>query len=222
MPAWLSYRPEDFLLFSERAYWRLFELSNQAVWPLQIATLLLATAILVAILRPTPWSDRAIAALMAVAWIWVGLRFLGLYYGDINWMATYAIPLFVAEGLLLAWFGFVRNRTRFAVHCQVPCLLGLTLFACALALHPVFAVAAGRSLSSAEVIGIAPDPTAIATLGLLCLVRQGRLAWLLLFVPLLWCLVSTTTLLTMGAAEGWVTLTAVILALAARLWPRGA
>ncbi len=47
MSEWWTYRLEDFLLFSPRVYWRMFELHNEAVWPLQIATLLLGAAILV-------------------------------------------------------------------------------------------------------------------------------------------------------------------------------
>lgn len=220
MPAWLSYRPEDFLLFSERAYWRLFELGNLAVWPLQVPILLLGAAMLIGTLRPTPWSGRAIAAALAAAWVWVGLRFLGDSYAEINWMAPYAVPLFVAQGLLLAWFGPIRNRTPFAASSRPPDLLGLALFAYALALHPLIAPLAGRPIAAAEVIAIAPDPTAIATLGLLCLPPQHRPAWLLLVVPLFWCLVSAATLLTLGAAEGYIPLAAAVLALAARLRPR--
>ena len=36
MSEWWTYRPEDFLLFSPRVYWRMFELHNAALWPLQL------------------------------------------------------------------------------------------------------------------------------------------------------------------------------------------
>jgi len=39
MSEWWTYRPEDFLLFSPRVYWRLFELHNEALWPAQIAAI---------------------------------------------------------------------------------------------------------------------------------------------------------------------------------------
>ena len=47
MAEWWTYRPEDFLLFSPRVYWRLFELHNAAVWPVQVPALLLGAAILI-------------------------------------------------------------------------------------------------------------------------------------------------------------------------------
>ena len=39
MSEWWSYRAEDFLLFSPRVYWRMFELHNAAFWPLHLLTL---------------------------------------------------------------------------------------------------------------------------------------------------------------------------------------
>ena len=56
-----SYRLSDFLLFSPRVYWRMFELHNAALWPLPLAMLALGIAALtVAILRPQQ-SGRPIA-----------------------------------------------------------------------------------------------------------------------------------------------------------------
>ena len=78
----------------------------------------------------------------------------------------------------------------------------------------------GRPIQAAEVFGIAPDPTAIATLGLLATASPKGAAWLLVGVPAAWCLASWATLHTMGAWAGWIPLAAVGLALAARLWPR--
>ena len=53
MSEWWTYRLEDFLLFSPRVYWRMFELHNAAFWPLHLATLACGFAIvLLALWRP--------------------------------------------------------------------------------------------------------------------------------------------------------------------------
>ena len=39
MSEWWTYRPVNFLLFSPRVYWRMFELHNAALWPLQVLAL---------------------------------------------------------------------------------------------------------------------------------------------------------------------------------------
>jgi hypothetical protein len=220
MPAWLGYRPEDFLLFAPRAYWRLFELANAQVWPLQLLILLLSAAILVWTVRPRPWSDRAIAGLMALAWASAGGWFIGAWYVPINWAAAYVVPLFIAQAVLFVWLGLFRGPLPFATRRRASDLIGLALVVYALMLHPLVAPLAGRPLGAAEVIGIAPDPTAIATLGLAAVMPRGTAGWLMLVVPVLWCVVSTATLLSMGAWEGWIPLMTMTIALAARLWPR--
>ncbi len=219
MSEWWSYEPQDFLLFAPRTYWRLFQLENAEFWPLPLVTLALGAAILVLLVRPRPWSGRLIAAVMAAAWAWVGWSFVGTRYAAINWAADYAVPFFAAQALLLLWLGAVRDRLRVAATPDPAALPGLGLYAYALALHPLLAPLSGRPLAQAEIIGIAPDPTAIATLGLAAMLPRGAGAPLLLVVPVLWCLASWATLATMGAWQGWLPLAAAALALLARLRP---
>jgi hypothetical protein len=63
------------------------------------------------------------------------------------------------------------------------------------------------------VFGIAPDPTAIATLGALVL-AIGRIGWLLIALPILWCAITAATLWTMETPEALIPAAAVALALA--------
>ena len=73
----------------------------------------------------------------------------------------------------------------------------------------------GRPWRQAEVFGLAPDPTALATLGLLLLLLPSRCSrWLLWPIPLLWCSISGMTLATMGAREAWLMPLAALLAVA--------
>ena len=51
MSEWWTYSLSSFLLFSARTYYRLFELYNLDVWPLQIVTLALGLVILVLVWR---------------------------------------------------------------------------------------------------------------------------------------------------------------------------
>ena len=48
MAEWWTYSISDFLLFSPRTYYRLFELYNADLWPAQILAILLGTALLFA------------------------------------------------------------------------------------------------------------------------------------------------------------------------------
>ncbi|AWU96832.1 DUF6064 family protein [Azospirillum ramasamyi] len=204
MPEWWTYSAEDFLLFSPRAYWRLIERHNEALWPAQVPILLLGIAILWLLFRPRPWSHRTIAGSLALLWGWVAWSFLWERYTTINWAAVYVAPLFALQAVLLASVG---PRLRWSFDRSARGVVGLGLFLYAVVLHPLTAPLAGRSIRGAEVFGITPDPTAIATVGLV-LMAAGRWSWLLLVIPLIWCLGSWLTLYGMGAAESWVLLAA--------------
>ena len=80
--------------------------------------------------------------------------------------------------------------------------------------YPFLAPLTGRAWTTAEVFGVAPDPTAIATVAVLALVR-GRIRWLLLVVPLLWCAATALTLWAMKAPEAVVVVVATLFA----SWP---
>ena len=95
----------------------------------------------------------------------------------------------------------------------------------ALVVQPGLGVLFGRPWQQAEVFGLAPDPTALFTLGLLLLLRptQDRsdarsmpaLAWMLWPIPLAWCLVSAATLWAMSAPDAWLLPCAAVLAVSA-------
>jgi hypothetical protein len=64
--------------------------------------------------------------------------------------------------------------------------------------------------------GIAPDPTAAATLALLAL--SPRASWVLWPVPLLWSAVSGATLWTMQVRHAWVLPLLALLVMLRRLY----
>src|ERR1700716_1223633 len=113
MSEWWTYRPGDFLLFSPRVYWRMFELHNAALWPLHVLTLAAGLIIILLIARrPTTWA-RWIAFILAILWVFVGWSFLWNRYATINWAAAYVAPAFAVEGVLLLVIGSLRDGLAF-------------------------------------------------------------------------------------------------------------
>ena len=211
MSQWWTYSLEDFLMFRPRVYWRQFELQNEGLWPLHIAVLLLGAAILLLAVRPTPWSGRAIAVALGLVWLWVAWSFLWDRYATINWAIAYVAPVFALQGLLLLFWPLTRGASG-----KAPWLIGLALYLYALILHPLTALVAGLPIQAAEVFGIAPDPTAIATLGLVSMMPRTRV-WPLLAIPVLWCIVSALTLYALAAPQAVIPLAAAGLAVAAHV-----
>jgi hypothetical protein len=118
--------------------------------------------------------------------------------------------------------GLLRNRFSFGSAAAFTRTAAIILLAAILIGYPLIAPAVGRSWSAAEVFGIAPDPTALATLAVLAASpRGGRLV--LMVIPLLWIFISTATLWTLQSPEYWIAPLAAVLALAItclRMGPR--
>jgi uncharacterized protein DUF6064 len=203
MSEWWTYTLSDFLLFSPLVYYRLFEIHNRALWPAQIATLALGLVVMTLLWWPTRARDRVVPAILGALWLFIAWSFVWERYATINWAAPYVAPAFALEGLLLIWPGALGNRSAFAAERDPLPMLGLVLFALCLFGYPLLPWLAGRPWWAAEVFGVAPDPTAAATLAALALAR-GRVRWALMIVPLLWCAITGATLWAMEAGDFFV------------------
>ena len=213
MSEWWTYTLADIKSFSLQTYYRLFELYNAAIWPAQIVGIGAGLAIWA---LPGPrrhtWRGRAIAAILAGCWLWVAIAFHAHRYATLTWSARYYAWGFGLEAALLLWTGVLRGRLVFE---RRPA--GLAIFLFALVVQPLIGLLLGRTWRQVEIFGVAPDPTAIATLGLL-LLATGRVRWELMVVPLFWCALSGATLLSMKAPDAWIPLVAALLVVSLVAW----
>lgn len=203
MSEWWTYTLSDFLLFSPRTWYRLIELYNAAVWPAQIVTAGLGLAILALLSRFPAVRGRWISAILAGCWLFVAIAFHAHRYATINWAAVYFAWGFALEAVLLIWVGVIRGRLVFERTADRGRRAGLWIFLFALGVEPLVAPLLGRGWRQAEVFGIAPDPTAVATLGIL-LLATGPGSRLLIVIPAVWCAISSATLLAMKAPDAWI------------------
>jgi hypothetical protein len=212
MSEWWTYRLTSFLLFSPRTYHRLFELYNQAIWPAHILALAIGVAIIVLLVGTYQHRDRIVAGLFAACWLWIAWTFLYQRYTQINWIAPWIAAAFALQALLLAGLGGFGGRIAFAPPGGGRFRMAIALIATAIVGYPLLAPLYGRAWPTAEVFGVAPDPTAIATVATLALVR-GRIRWLLLVVPVLACALGALTQRAMAEPEAIVIAAASLLAL---------
>jgi hypothetical protein len=216
MSEWWTYSLSDFLLFSPQTYYRLFELYNAAIWPAQIGAIAVGLAILALLCRPGTVQGRIIAALLAACWLWIAIAFHLARYATINWAASYFAAGFAVEAMLLLWVGVARGGLGLRPASDLAGRVGLGIFLFALAVQPLIGPLLGRDWRQAELFGLAPDPTAVATLGLL-LLTAGRTTWALMAVPALWCAVTGATLWVMEAPDFWAAPLAAVLVVALSL-----
>jgi hypothetical protein len=206
MNDWQTYRLEDFLPFTPEIYWRLLERINETFWPLHV----LAVAIgLTALLLALRGHKRVVLALLAPAWLTSGILFHWTYYAELNWAAPWFAWGFVAQAALLlalAWFAGSIKAQRPSKGLSI--WIGATVAVVSLLGYPLLAATIGPGLSHAETYGLHPDPTAIATLGVLLIVLRGPTLWLAMLIPIVWCVIGSLTLIAIGATGALIPLAA--------------
>jgi Family of unknown function (DUF6064) len=218
MSEWWTYRLRDFLLFSPRTYYRLFEIYNAAIWPAQIVALALGLAVILLLRRGAAGGRaRAVAAILAGCWLFVAIAFHAKRYATINTTGIHIAVAFALEAALLAGIGAIGGRLEFERPHDLAPRTGFAILLFALAVAPLTGPLLGRTFRAIELFGVAPDPTAVGTLGVLLLARLRR-RWLLMVVPVVWCAVAGLTLFAMKAPDFWVAPSAAVVAvvLAAR------
>ena len=206
MDDWLSYRLSDLILFSPQAYYRMFAQYHALVFPFHVVFVGSAIAVPALMRRYPARAERLIAGMLSRWWLWVAIAFHAGRYSTINWAARYFAVLFVVQALILAWYA-----TRHRPERQVPNnWTSSALFVVAM-VAPLASVFAGRKWSEVELIGMTPDPTAIATLALALSASRWRPG--LAIIPLLWCSVGAATLWALDSPEAWIPILAGLFAL---------
>ena len=199
LETWASYSLSDFLLFSDRVYWRMFETYNQALWPAQVGAIGAGLLMIAGLLfQPGPAANRLIFLALGANWAWIAWAFLGARYEPINWAISYVVPLFWLQAALLAGAALRAKPPPLSRPRGPAGALVTVIMAFAVAGYPVLAWAGGQAWQSGEVFGLTPDPTAVATIAVTAL-WSGPGRWLLSIIPLAWCLATGLTLHALGA-----------------------
>jgi hypothetical protein len=205
---WSTYALSDFLLFSPRTYYRLFEIYNAAIWPAQLVALAAGAVVLHLAASGGPRSRRAAVAILGAAWLWLAFAFHLERYATILWLAPGFAAAFAVQAALLTGVAAIGETLPTSGPPVAPARWRSRIAWGLVAFGVVVLPLAGpllldRPWRQIELFGVAPDPTVIASLGILVAGGRGARRSLLLAVPLLWCLITGLTLRAMGAADFW-------------------
>lgn len=192
-------------------YFRLFDTYDDAIWPAQIVAYTLCFLALWITLRPFSGSDRIVSSILATAWIWNGVAFHMLHFARIDWVAWPVGLLFVIQGFCFFVTGTIRGRLDFRfIAAGLSGKAGIAFAATALILYPLLESPLGLAWPGTGLVGVAPGPTTLFTLGFLLLVAP-RAPVFLFAVPLLWSAVAGASGLVLMVTEDiWLAPAAVL------------
>ncbi|MGD8480388.1 MAG: DUF6064 family protein [Methyloceanibacter sp.] len=199
MSEWWAYQLSDLLMFAPQTYYRLFELYNTSLWPVQVLTLAASVTTAILMFTGPRWRGRVIASLLALFWLFVAWGYFIDRYAAINLAAPYFALGFLVQACLLALVGLVGGHITFDGARTLIGKTGIALFFFALVFQPLIGPLLDREWSGMELLGLAPDPTVVGTLGVL--LAADRVRWELFVIPVSWCAITGATLWVMKSPE---------------------
>lgn len=116
---------------------------------------------------------RAIWLILALAWLWVGAAHQLGMMADLNFMAPWYGWGWIAQGGLFATLALWPGDGGFSVRRDARSVAGAATAVAGLVLYPVAVYLSGVAAGALPAAGSSPDPTAIATAGLLILFRPA-------------------------------------------------
>ncbi len=172
--------------------------------------------------RPANGTSRLIAGYLAASWLWIGaIEQLGMM-AELNFMAPVYGIAWIGQGVLLAGAGVFPGTIRFGFGHGLSAAVGKSLVLLGLVIYPLILLAFGQDWRSLPMVGTAPNPTAIFTVGLLLALRD-RPPLHLFIVPLAWAGVSGVTAYMLNHTIDYVVSIALVVAvsLAVYGWFKG-
>jgi len=203
---------------SREAFFELVAHYNDALWPWQLVALGAAMAAAALTTKGAAHSGRAVGALLALLWGWIGLAYHAGMLAGVHPAAPAFGAVCVLGALAFAWYGVRHDGFRFAAGApftggaaRARQLVGWGLVLVALFVYPMIGVALGQRFPAAISFGM-PSPTTIYTIGLLVLAGPTlpRVLWA---APLLSVVIGTVSALTLGLVQDLLLPVAAVVAL---------
>jgi len=151
---------------------------------------------------------RVVYFILALFWLWSGLVYHIGFFRTINPAAYVFGGLFIAEALLLAWFGWWSPQPSFEFSNKARFITGAFLVCSALVIYPAISLVVGHRYPATPTFGL-PCPTTLFTLGVL-LWSKTRVPVRIVIIPLLWSALGLTAAVQLGMYEDFLLLAALL------------
>jgi hypothetical protein len=173
------------LPYSTESLFALFEQYNLDYTLFLVLGALLALEILIVL----GWRDTLdtlssfTIPLWGISWIWIGIAYYMQQLSNLYFAASYYGWMFVIQGALMLGFGLMRSRALKMSTDGGNRILGWSLLLLATLAYPLWDYSMTWGWPALRVVGSAPEPTLLFTIGLILLYRN--LPAYLIVIPIL-------------------------------------
>lgn len=186
------------LPFTSEQFFEVFKQYNEALWPAQIGIYLAAVIVFYLIFKPGRYSNKIIAGILALLWMWMGIVYHWGFFSQINPAARIFGILFILQGLIFIYEGLVRNNLEFSYSKNSRSITGLILILFGTIIYPILGQFLGHNYPGTPTFGL-PCPTTIFTFGVLLLTL--RAPKYVVLIPLLWSGIGFLAAISLGVKE---------------------
>jgi hypothetical protein len=168
-----------------------FSAYNQAIWPMQIVTYVLGIVTVILTIKKINYSDKIISAILAFLWLWAGVVWCLVFFGQYRFIYYIAGVMLIAQSavLFLYGYGMLKPPLSFKFRSDSYSVIGILVILYALVIYPIIAQLTGLGYPKAPVFGVAPCPVCIFTFGFL-LLADKKVPVSILIIPLMWSLLG--------------------------------
>ena len=185
--------------FSIDQFLSVFESYNRSLWPVQLVLYGLGVTAILLVWRKTAMSNQLVFSILAFFWLWMGSVYHILYFSAINKAAYVFGFVFILQGLILFYFGLVKQKIKLVFNIEFSGVIGIVLVIYAMIIYPLFGNVMGHVYPRSPTFGV-PCPTTIFTFGLL-LFSVNRIPWYIILIPLLWSFVGFFAAINLSIVE---------------------
>lgn len=187
------------LPFTLEQFLDVFRQYNNSVWPMQIFLTFLAFLATYFSIFKKPYSNKIIVSVLAFLWFWMGIVYHLIYFSSVNKAATLFGFLFIIQGLLLFYFGIIKDKLKFQFSLNRYGITGMALIMFAIVVYPLLGYWLGHVYPSSPTFGL-PCPTTIFTFGIL-LFSLSMVPFIVIIIPATWSVIGFSAAVTLGMKE---------------------
>ena len=187
------------LPFTLEQFLDIFRQYNISVWPVQVFLVVLALVATYFLIFRKSYSDKIIVFVLAFLWLWMGIVYHLIYFSSINKAAILFGSLFIIQGLLLFYFGIMKDKLKFQFRLNRYGITGMALIMFALIVYPLLGYWLGHAYPDSPTFGL-PCPTTIFTFGIL-LFSSSRIPFSVIIIPAIWSIIGFSAAISLGMKE---------------------